>query len=128
MTFACRSGSRRDPSSTTMVTVPARSGMPTSVNSKKPNRPAPRPTAASETRTFTGVPVSANIEPAWAAKARGIRSCDGDSFSRTASTTTIGTSAATAPLTLMSAVSAATRSIVKTTRRRRLAPARMMSC
>ena len=64
-----------------------------------------RPPAASETITFTGVPVSASSEPAWAAKASGISSCDGERPSRTAITTTTGSSAATAPLTLISAVS-----------------------
>ena len=44
-------------------------------------------------------------EPAWAAKASGISSCEGERPSRTAITTTTGTSAATAPLTLISAVS-----------------------
>ena len=60
---------------------------------------------ASETRTFTGVPVSASIEPAWAEKTSGIRSCEDFRLRRTAMTTTTGSSAATAPLTLISAVS-----------------------
>ena len=51
------------------------------------------------------MPVSASIEPAWAAKTSGIRSCDDFRFSRTAMTTTTGSRAATAPLTLIRAVS-----------------------
>ena len=56
------------------------------------------------------MPVSASSEPAWAEKTSGISSCDGARFSRTAITTTTGSSAATAPLTLISAVSRATSS------------------
>ncbi len=85
--------------------MPASSGTPTSANSKKPNRPTPASSADSETITLTGDPVSASSEPAWAPKASGIRSCDGDMRSRTAITATTGSSAATAPLTLISAVS-----------------------
>ena len=46
-------------------------------NSKKPKAPSPASTAASETSTFTGVPVSASSEPAWPANTSGISSCDG---------------------------------------------------
>ncbi len=56
---------------------------------------------------FTGEPVSASIEPAWAAKASGISSRDAGCRVRTAVTTTTGKSAATAPFTLISAVSTA---------------------
>ncbi len=63
----------------------------------------------------------ASIEPAWAAKAIGNRSRDGDSCNRTAVTTTTGMSAATAPLTLINAVRPAHSSIVSTSRRVRLA-------
>ncbi len=59
------------------------------------------------TITFTGVPVSTSNEPACAANASGSRSCDGDRPRRTAITTTTGSNAATAPLTLISAVSSA---------------------
>ena len=57
---------------------------------------------------FTGVPVSASIDPACAENASGISICDGDRAARVATTTTTGMSAATAPLTLISAVSPAT--------------------
>ena len=78
--------------------------------------------------TLTGVPVSASIEPACAANANGSISFEGDRPRRTAMTTTIGTSAATAPFTLITAVSSATSSIVSTTSRVWLVPARAMSC
>ena len=77
---------------------------------------------------MTGVPVKASSEPACAANTSGINSCDGALLSRTAMTTTTGSSAATAPLTLMRAVSKATRSIVSSNRRVRLsAPALLIS-
>ena len=69
---------------------------------------------------MTGVPVSASSEPAWAEKTSGISSCEGGRFSRTAITTTTGSSAATAPLTLISAVSSATSRPVSTSSRVRL--------
>ena len=110
--------------------VPASSGTPTSANSRNPNSPTPAISAASDTRTFTGVPVRASMEPACAAKTSGMRSCEEFRFSLTAITTTTGSSAATAPLTLISAVSSATRLIVRTRRRARLSsPApRIRSC
>ena len=64
--------------------------------------------------TFTGVPVSASIEPAWAPNTSGISSCDGERPRRTAMTTMTGSSAATAPLTLIRAVRPATSSIIRT--------------
>ena len=88
----------------------------------------PASSAASETSTFTGVPVRASIEPAWAANASGISSCDAGIASRTAMTTITGSRAATAPLTLMSAVTAAQSSIMSTTIRGRLVPALAFSC
>ena len=89
-----------------MITiVPISSGTPTRANSKKPKPPTPASEAASDTSTFTGVPVRASIEPAWAAKASGISSWLVGRRWRRASTTTIGSRAATAPLTLMIAVS-----------------------
>ena len=80
--------------------------------------------ASSAISTFTGVPESSSSEPACAAKASGMSSCDGGCRMRSASTTTIGTSAATAPFTLMSAVSTATSSETSTTMRARPVPAR----
>ncbi len=68
------------------------------------------------------MPVIASIEPACAPKTSGIRSCDGGRFSRTASTTTTGRSAATAPLTLISAESTPQNSIISTISRKRLCP------
>ncbi len=58
---------------------------------------------------LTGVPVRASSEPAWAANASGISRLDGERDSRTATTTAIGSSAATAPLTVMTAARTATR-------------------
>ena len=82
----------------------------------------PASSEASSTSTLTGVPVSASIEPECAPKTSGIRSCDGGRFSRTASTTTTGNSAATAPLTLISAERTPTNSIISTISRHRLSP------
>ena len=44
--------------------VPASSGTPTTPNSKKPNGPPADFAATSDTRTLTGVPVRASMEPA----------------------------------------------------------------
>ncbi len=107
-----------------MMIVPTTSGTPTSANSKYPKVPVPASYAASETSTFTGVPVRASWEPACAANAIGSRSCDVACRWRTAVTTTMGSRAATAPFTLMMAVRPAANSIVKTTSRRGLSPAR----
>jgi hypothetical protein len=63
---------------------------------------------ASEISTLTGVPVSVSIDPAWAAKTSGIRRREGNWPVRTAVTITTGSSAATAPFTLIKAVSRAT--------------------
>ena len=73
------------------------------------------------------MPVSASNEPACAANTNGISSCEVGRPSRTAVTTTTGNSAATAPLTLISAVSSATTSIVNTSSRVRLSPTRAIS-
>ncbi len=59
---------------------------------------------------------------------RACSSCDGERPRRTAVTTATGTSAATEPLTLISIVRTATSSIVSTTSRVRLSPARAISC
>ncbi len=72
------------------MTVPISSGTPTSAISKNPIRPTPASSAASETSSDTGDPVRISNAPAWAANATGIRSFDGVSPSRTASTTTMG--------------------------------------
>ena len=71
--------------------------------------------------------MSASIEPAWAPNTSGISSCDGDRPRRTAITTTTGSSAATDPLTLISAVRPATSSIIRTSSRVRLSPTRATS-
>lgn len=68
-------------------------------------------------------PVSSSKEPALAAKASGMSSRDGGMLVRTATRTTAGISAATAPLMLISAVSAATSSMVYTSNRVWLPPA-----
>ena len=128
MAAPLRSGSSLWPNSTMIAMVPASSGTPTRANSKKPKPSTPASTAASETSTFTGVPVSASMEPACAAKTMGISSCEALRLSRTAMTTTTGSSAATAPLRLISAVSSATRLMVRSSRRVRLfSPAKRIS-
>ena len=114
--------------SSVITTVPIRRGMPASANSKKPKRPTPASSAASETSTFTGLPVRANRAPAWAPNASGIRSCEVGSRTRIAITTTTGTSAATAPFTLMSAVASAQITMTDPTTRDRPVPARATSC
>ncbi len=72
---------------------------------------------------MTGVPVSSSIEPQCAPNTSGIRSWLGERPSRTAITTTTGSSAATAPLTEISALSTPTSSIMNTISRVRLVPA-----
>ena len=103
--------------------VPATKGMPAIANEKKPNGGSPASVAASDTSTFTGVPVSASSDPQCAEKASGMSSCEGARPRRIAITTTTGSSAATAPLTLISAVSTATSDIMRTISRTRLCPA-----
>ena len=73
------------------------------------------------------MPVSASSEPAWAAKANGSSSCEVGLPSRIAATTTIGSSAATAPLIEISAVSSAHMIITAGTRRPPPRPARAIS-
>ncbi len=126
--FGWRAGSSRSPRRTTIAIVPARSGSPTSAKEKKPNRPTPASSADCETITFTGEPVSVRSDPACAPNASGSRSCEGDIRSRAAVTAITGRSAATDPLTLISAVSTATVSIISAIRRVRDAPAPAMSC
>ena len=92
-----------------MSSVPASKGSPTRPNSKNANGLAPASTAASLTMMFTGVPVRASSEPAWAENANGMSIWDGGAPTRVATTTTTRMSAATAPLTLISAVRSATR-------------------
>ena len=103
------------------------SGTPTRANSAKPNRSAPASAAASAMITFTGLPVSRISDPALAAKANGISSWEGRRRWRTATTTTIGSRAATAPLMLISAVSPAAISMVNSISRRLLSPATVIS-
>ena len=122
-----RWGSRRSPKRTMIAIVPTRSGIPTSANSKKPIAPTPASFAASETITLTGDPVSAISDPAWAPNARGMRSCEDGRPRRTESTTTTGRSAATEPLTEMSAVRKATSRSISTISRVRLSPTRAIS-
>ena len=96
--------------------------MPTQANSKKPKPPYPASTEASAMRTFFGVPVRASLEPAPEAKASGIRYLEGVSPIRSASRTTTGTKAATAPLMLMSGLRRATMRTVRTDSFRGLSP------
>ena len=119
-----RSGSSRRPNTAITRSVPTTSGTPTSPNSKKPNGRAPASAAASLTMMLTGVPVSASSEPACAEKASGMSICDGGRPARVATTTTTGMSAATAPFTLMSAVTPATRRHTTSSSGVRFVPAR----
>ena len=107
--------------------MPTSRGAPTAANSKKPNARPPFSAATSDTMMFTGVPVRSSIEPACAAKASGISSWEVWIPARAATTTTSGRSAATAPLTLMRAVSPATRRLRMTSRVTRRVPARAMT-
>lgn len=109
-----REGSSRPPKQATITMVPRTSGPPVSANSKNPNGRPVASAAASLMMMFTGVPVSASIDPPWAAKASGMSSWLGASPARTATTTTTGISAATAPLMLISAESTATSRLITT--------------
>jgi hypothetical protein len=73
---------------------------------------------------WIGVPVRASREPACAPKARGRSSREAGVAVRIATTTTMGRRAATAPLTLITAVNNATMTIMRTIRRVWLSPAR----
>ena len=108
--------------------MPTSNGIPARANSKKRKRPDPAWSAASDTTTLTGLPVSASIEPAWAAKASGISNCDVGFCNRSAITTTTGTSAATDALGVMNAVSSAHTSMTDVTIRRESDPARLINC
>ena len=77
--------------------------------------------------TLTGLPVRARSEPACAANASGRTICDGDEPTRIARTTTMGSSAATAPLGVMSAVRPPASSMTATSARRLLVPTRPAS-
>ncbi len=77
---------------------------------------------------FTGVPVSASMEPACAEKASGISSWLGARPTRTATTTTTGIRAATAPLTLIRAVRTATSRQITTSSGVRFSPPRLITC
>ena len=123
-----RVGSTRLPSSTMIRSVPTSRGSPASPNSKKPNERPPASAAASLTMMFTGVPVSASIEPAWALNASGMSIWLGAIRARTATTTTTGISAATAPFTLISAVSTATSNPTTTSSVVRFVPPRLITC
>ena len=110
-----------------MANVPTTRGTPASANSKNPKRPSPAAADASDTRTFTGDPVSASMEPELPAKASGIASCDGDCPLRIAMATVMGRSAATEPLSVMSAVRTALIAIVNTSKRLGSSPTCAMS-
>ncbi len=74
---------------------------------------------------FTGVPVRSRSDPADAANASGMSSCEVLMPARAAATTTTsGSSAATAPLMLMSAAVAATSTQMTTSSGIRFVPAR----
>ena len=61
--------------------------------------------------TFKGAPSSVSMVELCAAKQSGISSCEVGSPSRSATTITIGSNAATVPFTLMVAVASAARSM-----------------
>ena len=118
-----RSGTRRSLSSNMITTVPASSGMPITVRSKKRNPASPISCFALEMSTFTRLPVSTSIDPACAANASGIISRDGDRPDLTAARTTTGNSAETAPLTPISAARPADSTRVSSSMRWALCPA-----
>lgn len=122
-----RCGSSRSPSSRMISRVPIMIGSPTRVNSKKPKGRPPASAAASLTRMLTGVPVRASSDPACAEKASGISIRLGVMPARTATTTTTGISAATAPLTLISAVRTATSRQTTSSSLLRLVPPRAIT-
>ena len=107
-----RCGTSRSPNSRTITSVPITTGMPAIANSANPNAPTPAFCAASEITTLTGLPVSSSRDPALPANASGISSREGCRERRMAITIVIGRSAATAPLSPMSAVRPAESSIV----------------
>ena len=72
--------------------------------------------------TLTGLPVSSSIPPALPANASGMSSRDGGNPRRIATTTAIGSSAATVPLRPISAVSPAASSMVRISSSRVLSP------
>ena len=86
--------------------------------------PTPASAAASEMIAFTGEPVSASSDPALAANASGMSSCDGGWPSLTASTTTTGRSAGTEALMLMAAARRATSPMTRMSSCARLLPVR----
>lgn len=128
ITCGDRCGSSRFPNSTMIASVPTSSGSPARPNSKNVNGRAPASAAASLTMMLTGVPVRASKEPACAEKASGISIWLGGIPTRTAATTTIGMSAATAPLTLINAVSPATNRQMSNSSRTRDVPPRLTTC
>ena len=101
--------------------------MPTSENEKKENGPSPDSAAASETITFTGLLISISSPPALPANATGMSSCDGGVPIRWPSSTTSGSSAATAPLRVIRDVSNADNRQIAIRTRVRSVPARSIS-
>lgn len=111
-----------------MTIVPASSGRPVSANSKNPNGRVPASMPSSFTSRLTGEPSSVSSDPACAANANGTSTRAGACAVRTASTTATGTSAATAPLMLISAVTPATISMTAATTDLGLSPTRRINC
>jgi hypothetical protein len=118
-----RSGSSRRPNIRMSPRVPATRGMPTTAHSKKRIGPRPAISASAEAITFTGVPSRVTFDPASAANATGIISCDGTMPVRTAMMTATGIIAATAPFMPINALNSALRSISANNSRDWLAPA-----
>ena len=86
-------------------------GRPISANSGSPNPPAPACTDASWTMTLTGLPDSVGDAPALQANASGTRIRDGRIRARRATATVTGSSAAAAPLTVITALTTAARPV-----------------
>ena len=98
--------------------------MPASANSKNPNGRTPYSAAASDTITFTGVPVSASMRPGVGAEHERHQQLSTATGRAARDHHDTGSSAATAPLTLISAVRPATSSIISTSSRGPAVPAR----
>ncbi len=127
MEAGVRRGSSRWPSSTVRPIVPASTGTPTTVKSKNPKLWPPASAAASEAITLIGEPISSSSDPACPAYASGMTSREGGRPVRVASRTTSGSSAATAPVTVISEVSPAASSMARTIGCRSPVPARPVS-
>ena len=101
-------------------------GRPTTAKSKNRKGCEPASTAALDTMTLTGLPVRARREPALPANAIGISISDGERLMRVARTSTMGSRAATDPLSVMTAVRTAHRPSTATVSRTTPSPTTSM--